>query len=100
MNTLSKLSACCLSSSSKAVEGECIETSGRGSSWVGKVMLYDESVSSDKTTTDSEEDREFLRWPSVEGLDEGTHCGMEDREVRLQSEEFVEELEMWDWGIK
>lgn len=59
------------------------------------MMLFDESVSSDKTT-DSEEDREFLRWPSTEGLDDETHCGKEDREVRSKGEGSVEELEMWD----
>lgn len=58
-------------------------------------MLYDESVSSDKTT-DTEEDREFLRWPSMEGLDDETHCGTEDREVRSKAKGSVEELEMWD----
>lgn len=61
------------------------------------MMLYKESVSSyGATESDSEEDSDFVRWPSVEDLDDDSHCDSEDRKVRLQSEGFVHDLETWE----
>lgn len=95
---LNPLSTCCLSSSSKAVESECFETQGSGSSWVGKVMLYEDSVSSTNVTqSDSDDDDiDFVRWPSQEDLSDHNNCDFKDRELRWKNERLVNDLEEWD----
>lgn len=81
---------------SKAVEDECFETQGSGSSWVGKVMLYEESLSSSRgSESGSEEDKGYVKWPSIEFLNNGS-CDSDDKEVRLQNEVFRPDLENWD----
>lgn len=61
------------------------------------MMLHEENVSSYKASEPvSEEDRHFIRWPSMNDLDDDTHCDLEDREVKFQSEGFMHDLETWD----
>lgn len=60
-------------------------------------MLYEESLSSSRVReSDSEEDRSYVRWPSMEFLDNNSCCDSEDKEVRLQNEVFRPDLENWD----
>lgn len=61
------------------------------------MLLYEESVSSTGLTGSvSEEDSNFVTWPSMEELKDDSHSALEEREVRLQSEESLHDLETWD----
>lgn len=60
------------------------------------MMLCEESLSSSRVSeSDSEEDKSYVKWPSMELLNNGC-CDSEDTKVRLQNEVFRSDLENWD----
>ncbi|XP_063885112.1 small RNA 2'-O-methyltransferase-like isoform X3 [Scylla paramamosain] len=82
---------------SRAVGDECFETHGSSSSWVGKVMLYEERVSSSSRVTESDsEDTSYARWPSMETLHHNTSHHSTDVKGKLQIDVCENDIENWD----